>query len=183
MEDWREIPNTQGRYYISSLGRVRGPGGVKTLKHNTSGYLATDIYEKGSPSGKKRRYLVHRLVACAFIPNPYGKPEVNHKDGNKTNNQVENLEWCTKEENMRHYYANFHTYKLLPKDDPLSLLNIQKWPPASVGPILCRETGAIFENVFDASVQLGVKATPIYLCLVGARECVDNCHWDYVQPS
>lgn len=86
-----------------------------------------------SESGKTKQYLVHRLIAITFIPNPNDLPMVNHKDGNKLNNSVENLEWCTRSENTKHSYENglqtvatnpHGTYRVLNACDKQQILNL-----------------------------------------------------------
>lgn len=77
------------------VGRLRKLNPEETKK----GYLRVDLYDE---NGKRRHYKIHRLVAQAFIENPDGKPQVNHKDGNKHNNSVTNLEWVTDAENKDH---------------------------------------------------------------------------------
>jgi len=90
-------------YTIREDGLVLSRFG-RTIKQqlDTSGYARVELWENGV--GKK--HLVHRLVAAAFIPNPQGKPQVNHIDGNKSNNRASNLEWVTQSENQIHAYAN-----------------------------------------------------------------------------
>lgn len=95
-------------YLVSNKGRVKslkylGHKGVERILKpcvDGKGYLRIGL----TKDGKKATMKVHRLVATAFIPKSYGKTEVNHIDGNKTNNAVENLEWCTTHENIQHAY-------------------------------------------------------------------------------
>jgi hypothetical protein len=101
MEEWRDVIGFEGFYEVSNIGRVRNYVTKKIrlpYKHKGK-YLKVSLHRKGF----KRNYPVHRLVAMAFIPNEYNKLEVNHKDLNKMNNYVDNLEWVTGEENREHY--------------------------------------------------------------------------------
>ena len=100
-EEWKAIPGFDGKYLVSNMGRVLNVNnGLKKPYVTKKGYLKVGL-SNGRDHYEKRR--VHRLVAEAFLPNPDGLPEVNHKDLNKTNNVVTNLEWVTGEENRRHY--------------------------------------------------------------------------------
>lgn len=106
-EIWKDIKGYEGQCQISNLGRVKSLNYGKTkqerlLKQSTNhkGYKRVSIRK-----GKVRIYSVHRLVAEAFINNPNNLPQVNHKDENKENNIVTNLEWCTEKENTRYSRA------------------------------------------------------------------------------
>lgn len=96
----KDIPGYEGRYKISSYGRVFSCkiGNFMSLKNNTNGYPAVLLCKQG----KKHYVTVHRLVAKAFIPNPNNYPCVNHKDETRDNNNVENLEWCTTKYNINY---------------------------------------------------------------------------------
>lgn len=101
-EVFADIPNTH--YQIGSCGNIRNKNNGRInvpFDRNRTGYIRAILFDG---NGGKKRYFVHRLVAQAFIPNPENKPQVNHIDGDKTNNCVENLEWATRSENMRHAY-------------------------------------------------------------------------------
>lgn len=88
------------RYTFNEDGTILGPSGKELCFHKCKkGYKRVNLK---SNSGKKRTYLVHRLIAKKFIPNPFNKPQVNHIDGDKNNNSVDNLEWCTAQENVNH---------------------------------------------------------------------------------
>jgi DNA-binding XRE family transcriptional regulator len=116
IEEWRDIPGFPG-YQASSLGRLkslarmghssRGKGysflkreRILTAKSDDGNYLSHSVLSTAQPG--KQTFLAHRLIALAFIPNPEGKPFVNHKNGIKTDNRPSNLEWCTKPENGVH---------------------------------------------------------------------------------
>lgn len=113
-EIWKDIAGYEGLYQVSNLGNVRsmnyrGRGIIKNLtpKCNNAGRLWVDLWKNGS--GKC--YLIHRLVAIAFIPNPHRYPQINHIDEDPKNNRVENLEWCTALYNVR-YFNERHPDKL-----------------------------------------------------------------------
>ncbi|MDR0629047.1 MAG: NUMOD4 motif-containing HNH endonuclease [Treponema sp.] len=90
MEEWRDIPGHEGLYQVSNKGRVKSLRNNIILKSGKfpNGYLYAPLKVSGSQSNK----TIHRLVASVFLPNPDQKKEVNHKDGNKQNNTIENLE-------------------------------------------------------------------------------------------
>jgi hypothetical protein len=110
-EQWKDIKGYEGLYEVSNLGNVRSLDRVIKSKHNGTmlrkGQILTPFYEekKGyyqvslSKDGKNKKHRVHRLVASAFLDNPHSYTDVNHKDEVKTNNNVDNLEWCTRKYN------------------------------------------------------------------------------------
>lgn len=113
MEEWKSIPGYEGLYEVSSYGRVRSldrydrrncfrKGRILKQNNDGRGYMSIEL----CLNSKIKRYLVHRLVAQAFIPNPDNLPEVNHKDENPENNSVTNIEWCN-----RSYNINYGTRK------------------------------------------------------------------------
>lgn len=108
MEYWKEIAGYNGDYLVSSLGRIKSfvkdrTGRLMCPYTNPKRGYAGVFLTKG---GKKHYHLIHRLMAEAFIENPEGKETVNHKDGVKANNTVENLEWMTNRENVLHAMDN-----------------------------------------------------------------------------
>ena len=102
-EIWKDVnlPGFEGVYQVSSMGRVKRDGRIRKLSDNGRGYYSLSLYNHC----KHHTISVHRLVAVAFIPNPQNKRTVNHKNGNKKDNRVENLEWATYGENHKHAYA------------------------------------------------------------------------------
>lgn len=144
-EEWRDIKGYEGRYQVSSLGRVKSLARKKgwciarerllTLWEQHKGYLVADLSDG---NGGRRHRPVHRLVAEAFISNPENKPQVNHKNGNKHDNRVDNLGWMTNYEN--------HIHKVYE-------LGVNSVSPAKR--ILCVEENKIFDSVHKAAIYLG----------------------------
>lgn len=104
-EEWKPIKGFEGIYEVSNLGRL------KSFKKHENGYILSNKNSKGGyfsitltdyKNNKTKHTRVHRLVAETFIPNPNNYPVVNHIDGNKQNNRVDNLEWCTVQHNVKH---------------------------------------------------------------------------------
>lgn len=103
-EIWKET-EIQG-YFISNLGRLKGRSGkIMKLHINKNGYYAISLKPNGKNEKAKTR-RIHQFVAEAFIPNPNNYPYINHIDGNKLNNRVNNLEWCTPKQNLQHAISN-----------------------------------------------------------------------------
>lgn len=117
-EIWKDVVGYEGLYQVSNRGRVRSVnrevpyrGAIKniigkelTIWYNNDGYARVTF----SVKGKNKHYLVSRLVAEAFLPNPHQKEEVNHLDYNVRNNSVYNLEWCSKEQNYEYSRERIH---------------------------------------------------------------------------
>lgn len=112
-EIWKAVTirEFKGEYKISESGRLKRKGRfaktkghwipekfISATKHGKKVYLRVGL----SKNGYSKHFYIHRLVALRFVPNPEGKPDINHKDGNKLNNHFTNLEWCTPQENNKH---------------------------------------------------------------------------------
>jgi hypothetical protein len=110
-EEWKPV-SFAPRYMVSNYGRAIGPHGPMKPTVNDDGYPQIKICVDGT-AGSSKSFKVHRLVAAEFIPPVAGKPFINHKNGVKNENDVENLEWCTFRENV------IHGYRVLGRTDKL----------------------------------------------------------------
>lgn len=166
-EIWKDIDG----YLISNLGNVKSfkQGYEHSLKQTKSnrGYLTVCFTTKG----KCKNHYIHRLVAQAFIPNPENKPQVNHKDGNKLNNCVDNLEWVSACENMRHAYKN-NLIKHCFGSDNHNHKNIYQ---ISTDGKTIKEWGSITE----ASRELNLKQSSISRVCLGKRKTTGGYIWKY----
>lgn len=104
-EEWKDIPKYEYLYQISNLGRVKSLRKNKIMKLGTRNTYSVIILRKNN---ERKSFQVHRLVASSFIPNPFNKPIVNHKDFNRKNNKWTNLEWCTQKENVEWSKCHMH---------------------------------------------------------------------------
>lgn len=151
MEEWRDVIGFEDIYEVSNKGKVRSSKNKTThselhgvrkwkqrilrLKTDKNGYKRVCLYKNKKPHD----FLVHRLVAMAFIPAVEGKNYINHIDGNPSNNYVENLEWCNHRENLIHAFDN----RLNKSPDPIVLYNLNN------------KTLRFFRSKADASKFLG----------------------------
>lgn len=180
-EIWKDIPGYEGYYQVSNTGRVRcverivphnqkdGSCVMRKLKpriikldNNTNNYFIVRLHK----CGHVKTITVHRLVALMFIPNPLKKRTINHKDGNRQNNNVNNLEWCTHSENSLHASRTLHTLAYHGK------------------PVKCVETGEVFPSISQAAKHYGVAATNLGNSIrgKGQKRCA-GYHWKYTEQQ
>lgn len=159
-------------YLISDEGYLysKKRGSFKQMKLNINkfGYNQVGLWK----NGKYKKFYLHRLVAEAFIPNPENKPQVNHKNGIKTDNRVENLEWVTCSENQSHAYNILKRKKAwlgkFGKDNPTSKIVLQ----IKDGKIV-----AEFYGITEAERKTGISHQHISHCCVGKRNFAGGYQW------
>lgn len=152
VEKWANIINYD-RYLISDLGRIKRIGGNrsvdKIIKQNPqkTGYLMYTFYNNGI----KTSLRIHRLVGISFISNPLNKPCINHKNGIKTDNRIQNLEWCTVSENTIH---SFRVLGQKPSKTGSGKFNEQH---AQSKRIICENNGKIYPSIQEAVRKLKLQ--------------------------
>lgn len=171
MDKWAKTPGNSN-YIVSDTGRIRRDGSSKDHSvRDKRGYLTVDLYD----GGKRKTERVHRLVAEAFIPNPDNKPEVNHKDGNKHNNNASNLEWVTSKENCR------HAWDLGLMKPSRSMLGRKNPNAGRKGkPIRIVETGEVFASSLECEKAIDGNNRHINDCLRGRQNTHRGYHFEYV---
>lgn len=166
-EVWKDIKDYEGLYQVSNLGRVKSLPRKRVTPTKGTYYSVEKILKPGitdrgyqqvalCKDSKLKRCLIHRLVAQTFIPNSNNYPEVNHKDENKVNNVVENLEWCTSK-----YNANYGTRKERLKEKSINKPGKR---------VICITTGEVFETLSKASKATKTDASDIGRCCKGKRK-------------
>lgn len=178
-EIWKAIPDYENLYEVSNLGRIKSlertkktrsgalqkvPEKIRALSYGTKGeHYAYVVLSK---NGKNKTFLVHRLVASVFIPNPDNLPIVNHKDENKRNDSVDNLEWC--DYSYNNTYRNIHlkrdlsnvNRKIIQYD--LDMNEIKRW-----------------DSIVSITSSLNLQATNIIKCCKGERIHCGGFKWRY----
>lgn len=171
------ILNYEGLYWIQRDGTVYGQKGKRKVNKNPQGYPVVDLYK----NGLRKTWCIHRLLALNFIDNPNNFPCINHKDGDRTNNSLSNLEWCTQQYNIKHSFSvlgrknNFQTNHPKP-----SLGKFGKDHPASKA-VLQLKFGAVlkrWESAMDAE-RKGFRSSKISECCSGKRKNHAGYDWRF----
>lgn len=179
-EIWKEIPGYEGYFEVSNLGNFRSkdriikykqngtrlyPGKMLKVEQMQDGYQRIVLMK----DAVKKRYMCHRLVALTFIPNPDELPQVNHKDGIRNNNCVENLEWCTQSQNEKH---------------SIQVLGKTMKGKTNSKPVYCLELDRTFNSMRQATEFLGNRA-----CIEGLKKAIlanrpyHNYKFSFVESS
>lgn len=175
-EIWKNIKDFEGYYQVSNKGRIRSVERVEELGEAAimksrlrrekimtpadkgNGYLFVRLCNNGS----QKNYYVHRLVAEAFLPNPLNHPQINHKDENRKNNNVDNLEWCTCEYNLNY---GTHNAKISRKVAQLTMEG---------------DLVAMFNSTREAEKITGVNSGSISRCCNGKYEHSHGYKWKFL---
>jgi hypothetical protein len=176
-EVWRDIPGYECRYQASNLGRVRSVDRQVANRWGTTnrikgrvipphlsnwGYLRVTL----CAAGKCVKHSVHRLVASTFLENPAGLPEVNHRNGDKTDNRPENLEWTTPSANQLH--------------SRYELKNVLGNPDRAV---VCLTTGERYRSTAEAARATGCYTTAIVKCCRNKWKHTHGLRWAYAEEG
>lgn len=189
MEIWKDIKNYEGLYQVSNLGNVRSldrirkqfnHNGIATVKYKgrilkkqlqkRTGYRTVTLYDNNR-NGKIKS--IHRLVAETFLDNPNNYPVVNHKDGNKLNNNVDNLEWCTVSHNVKHAYniGLAKIKKLYGKENPKAR-KVEQYD-------LENNFIKLWYSIIDASNDLKIDSSSISAVCKEKRKTAGGYIWKY----
>lgn len=187
-EIWKDVVGFEGSYKVSNLGRVKslereyfnGHGYFPVKERILSGRISNGYAYVQLSNGYKKNYSIHRLKATAFIPNPENKPQVNHRDGNKSNNGYnadgdDNLEWATRSENVR------HSYRELGQRSPcLGKFGVDN--PSSKAIIQSTKSGvfvAEYASGSNAKEKTGISNCDISSCCHGRLKSAGGFKWEF----
>lgn len=161
-EIWKPIKDYENLYEISNFGVIRKVKTKRPLKvfYRTNGYYTTSLCK----NYKVTMIYLHRVIAETFIPNPNNLPCINHIDGNKTNNDLSNLEWCSYSDNNRHAYE-------------IGLKNCKKVAQYDIDGNLIK----IYNSVINASKETNISQANISSCALGKRNKAGGFIWKYLK--
>lgn len=180
-EIWKDIPGYEGLYQVSSLGRVKSleryityctgriqllPEKILKSSQQSTGYYTVGLYDSNH---KSKTFSIHRIVANLFVPNLSDLPEVNHKDGDKSNNSASNLEWASELDNIRH--------------SRLLGLNRTEMNPQCKA-VICVETEQQFYSVEEAARHFNVNSSLVLDRIINPNRknrVLPNIHFQYAE--
>lgn len=156
-EIWRDIKGYGGLYQVSNFGKIYSNNTHSLAKpyRNNKGYLKIDLCK----DGKRKKFFVHRIVAETFIANPNNYPQVNHKDEDKTNNNVSNLEFCDCKYNIGYGTGRERAAEKVRKS------------------VFCIELNKGFKSITEASKATGICLQSISMCCLGKYKTAGRMHW------
>lgn len=176
-EIWKPIKGYEQYYEVSNLGRIKSlarnvywknRANRINSRYDEEKIIVPDVMKNGyirikfRVNGDVKQKTVHRVVAEAFIPNPENKPCINHKDGDRKNNKVENLEWCTYSEN------NLHEWRVLGKKS----YNAKK--------VRCVDLNLVFDSVSDGAKYIGSRKQNLFNALYKRDGVFKGLKWEFI---
>lgn len=182
---WKDIVGYENNYQVNELGQIRTLKNSSLQKVGTilksqinkkNGYVYQMLYK----DGKQKLLRVHRIVATAFLPNPNSLPQVNHINGDKTDNRAENLEWCTQEQNM------LHAFKIgLEKPSDKQKRAIAETNKAKRKAVMFKQASnvQVFESISKASKETGLSISTISRYCHGIRAGNIYSNWSFYKPE
>lgn len=185
-EIWKPLSDLDEITLVSNLGRVYISPYIKyDSKHRKYTYGDLILSQHVDHGGYlyvelpqfRKKYKVHRLVAMAFLPNPENKPQVNHKDGNKLNNCVDNLEWTTAKENIAHAFST--GLRNVDRD----IAECQKMSKINCKPVRCVNTREIFNSISDVAKAFNMTNEGIRGRILSGRPTRDGYYFEFVNPN
>ena len=169
MNKWIELKENKN-YEINENGFIRRKGTKKILRggKSTNGYYTVSLCE----NGKQKSYYIHRLIANNFLKNKNNYKEINHKDGNKYNNCIDNLEWCSRSDNIKHAYKN----ELIPKKYGIDNKLSKKIKQTN----LITGNVILWNSMMDAKRKMGYSTGSICMACKGELKTAYKSKWEYV---
>lgn len=176
----KDIKGYKGLYAITEDGQIWSYKSKKFLipNYDANGYLKINLFK----DRKKKSCTIHRLVAETYIPNPNNLSQVNHKDENKTNNHINNLEWCDAKYNMNYGTRTQRASETNrgQKRSEETKKNISKARKNKGNkPVKCIETDIVYISTVSANRETGIDNSSISKCCKGKRKTAGGYHWQY----
>ena len=178
MEIWKDVTGYEGLYLVSSYGRVKSVKSGLILKPTQKNCGGLQL--KLSKNGKSKGFQISRLVAIAFIPNPEGKPCVDHIDGDKSNNRADNLRWVTTKENCNNPITKSRLNKKIGEYMVGRLGGLHQRAKQIAMYSICGDLIKTFLSVKDAQRETGLNDSNIVKCCKGIKKTCGGYIWAYV---